>query len=135
MKNRDKRWVPLMGILLIAAAAIALMAQMHSTKAAVSVNVKIWEGESGRYLFLPSWANLRAQKELYAQEQDLTIMQSENLPSVEIHTLSGSLDALRADKDAVESAAIRIMLPDGSCHYEGRISEFPLVLNSEILPS
>ena len=119
-----------MGMLLAAAAVFSLTAQEHAAKAARQADVNIWESEEGQYLFLPSWANLEAEKERYAQNEELVIMQSKNLPSVEINTLSGSLERLRADSEAAESAAVTITLADGTQHYAGRISEFSTRGNS-----
>lgn len=129
-KRKDWRWLPAMGLLLLTAAILSMTAQVQSAKAARLTDVNIWENENGKYLFLPSWANMAAEKERYADEDDLTIMQSENLPSVEINTISGSLDRLLADKEAAESAGIEITLADGNLHYSGRISEFKTRGNS-----
>lgn len=119
-----------MALLIIAAVLVAAMEHGYSAKAARQADVNIWESEEGRYLFLPSWANLAAEKERYEDEQDLIYMQSENLPSVEIETLSGTLDELRADREATESAAVVITMADGSVHYEGRIEKFKTRGNS-----
>jgi len=128
--KRDKRWLPLMALLLTGTFALSIAAQSRLSKAAGTADVKLWETENGSYLFLPSWANAAAEKDKYADRQDLTVMQSQNLPSVEIDTLSGSLDAVREDKEAKESASVVITLADGTTHYVGRISEFSTRGNS-----
>jgi len=128
--KKDQRWLPLMGLLLAGAFVLSFAAQSHMSKAAGTADVDLWETEEGSYLFLPSWANAETEKAKYTEQQDLIVMQSKNLPSIEINTVNGTLDMLHSDKEATQRAAIKITLPDGTTHYIGRISSFSTRGNS-----
>lgn len=121
-KADRKKLLLLMGIM-AAAAVIAVWWEAVEAKAYQYADVDIYEAEDGtEYLFLPSWADREAEEGRYEQ-QDVTVMQSENLPSLEITTQSGSLERLRSDKEETESGRLKIRLADGTECYEGVIEE------------
>lgn len=124
MENRiDKlKVILLMCVMSVIAVAFALMEGVNA-KAYQHAQVELYEASDGlKYLFLPSWAQESAEKARY-EGQEVTLMQSENLASVEISTASGSLEALQADKENTEAGSITIRLSDGSLSYVGRIEE------------
>ena len=124
MENRSDRIkvIVLMCIMAIAAAAAVILEGVNA-KAYQYADVNLYEASDGQsYLFLPSWANEEAEKMRY-DGQPVTVMQSENLPAVEISTESGDLESLSEDKENTERGQITIRHPDGSLSYAGRIEE------------
>lgn len=120
-KDRIKILI-LMGIMAVAA-VIAVLWEGAEAKAYQYAEVELYEASDGRnYLFLPSWADRAAESARY-EGQDITVMQSENLASVEIITESGSLSGLQEDKEARERGKVTIRLADGSLCFAGRIEE------------
>lgn len=121
-KNNWKKLFLLMGAL-CAAGIVSVLAESGRARAYQYADVEIYEAEDGeRYLFLPSWANRAAEEKRY-EGKGITVLQSENLASLEITVKSGSLDRLREDKETVESGRAVITLADGSRIYEGNIEE------------
>ncbi len=121
-KRNWKKLFLLMG-LLCAAGVVSVLAETDRARAYQYADVELYEAKDGeKYLFLPSWANRAAEEKRY-EGKGVTVLQSQNLASLEITTESGSLDRLREDKEAAEAGRITITLADGSKVYEGVIEE------------
>ena len=124
MENRnDKLKVILLMCVMAVVAVAAAMLEGVRAKAYQHAQVELFEAADGQnWLFLPSWAQESAERARY-EGQEVTLMQSENLASVEIATASGSLEALQASKENTEGGSLTIRLSDGSLSYAGRIEE------------
>lgn len=124
MENRAdrKKLFLLMGIMAVAA-VIAGWLESSEAKAYQYADVEVYKAADGtEYLFLPSWADRTAEAMQY-EGQNVTVMQSQNLPSLEITTQSGSLQNLHNDKEETESGRLKITLADGTECFEGVIEE------------
>ena len=102
-------------------------------------SVSLWKNADGKYfVFLPSYATEENAKLIAADGTETALPESSALlsggemvevvtgsalPVIYITTESGSLDAIRANKDHKESGTIRIVEADGSLHYEGQLSQ------------
>lgn len=105
-----------------AAAVVSVILETAEAKAYQYADVEIFEDDGEKYLFLPSWADMEAEKARY-EGLDVRVMQSENLASIEIDTQSGSLAHISEEKGNVEQARMRVTLPDGTPSYEGVVEE------------
>lgn len=108
--------------MMLAAALVFILLEGTDAKAHQYADVEIFEADGKRYLFLPSWAD-REEEAVRHEGEDVEIMQSQNLASIEIETRSGSLDYISADKENGEPGRMTVMLADGSEAYEGVIEE------------
>ena len=123
-KREIRKILALMGAMCVLAAAV-LGYEHIEANADRYAEVTVYENEEGeRYLFLPSWADAGREKARLGQAgEDVTVLQSENLASVEIRTASGSLDLLLEDKEHTEKGRIRITGADGTLLYEGNLEK------------
>lgn len=123
MQNRgDRKKLFILMAVMAVSAAVAVMLETMEAKALAYADVEIYEDDGEKYLFLPSWADFEAEAARY-EGQNVHVMQSENLASIEIDTQSGSLDFISADKENGESGRMTVTLADGSVSYEGVIEE------------
>ena len=104
-------------------------------------SIALWKNADGKYLlFLPSYATEESAKLIAADGTEtalpasgssavlsggevVEIVTGSALPAIYITTESGSLDAIRADKEHKESGTIRIVEADGSLHYKGQLAQ------------
>ena len=128
MEDRRETWkiLALMGAMLVLCAAVLTFEYMDAD-AGRYAGVELYENERGeRYLFLPSWADYAREEARLQGEggaEEVRILQSQNLASVEVWTDSGSLDSIREDKENAERGRIRIADADGNLLYEGNLDE------------
>ncbi len=106
-----------------AAAAVCIGLETMEAQAYPYANVRIFEDQGKKYLFLPSWADAEEEAGRY-QGEGVTVMQSENLPNLEVDTASGSLAYVCQDKGNTDKGNLRVTMPDGTQSYEGVIAEW-----------
>ncbi len=123
MKRKRDGWQLLLltGIMLAAALTFVLSGETDA-KAYQDTSTELFENDGKKYLFLPSWADAEAEAARYEGE-DVEIMQSKNLASIEIETRSGSLEYISADKEHDESGKMTVTLADGTKACEGVIEK------------
>lgn len=121
-KTNRKKLVLLMGIMAVAA-AVSVILESADARAYQYADVETYKTENGEsYLFLPSWAKREAEEKRY-EGKNVTVLQSENLPAVEITTEGGPIEAVLSDKEASVKGKMIIRLADGTKGYEGAIEE------------
>lgn len=123
MQNKgDRKKLFLLMAVMAVSAVVAVMLETMETRAQRYADVEIYEDDQEKYLFLPSWADWEAEAARY-EGQNVQVMQSENLASIEIDTQSGSLAYISEDKKNKEQGRITVTLADGTLSYEGVLEE------------
>lgn len=78
---------------------------------------EVWEDAWGvKYLFLPPW-------DQQTEVENVNVLYSANVPSVEITTESGGMENFKVSKEVKESGTIDIVDEDGDLLYSGRLAE------------
>ena len=119
------RTIFLILIVLIAASAALMfimgsrVPEVPSGAKIVSQQLKVWSGETGNYLFLPSGIEVKdlsgdSESSAAAASPNMNILQSRNLPSVWITTESGTHEELFAGKDVKLSGEVSFLDESGS---------------------
>lgn len=121
-KRNGLKLLLLMG-LLAAAGGILLTAESIRAKAYQYARVEPFAAsEQECYLFLPSWADYEQEAKRY-EGQEITLLQAEALPSVEIWTKGLSFSEILEDPEAVTEGKLTITLADGTRSYQGKAEE------------